>query len=630
MVTLHRHAPRAIGRSTGDRCPGASPADRGLALARTGTNSCSRGVHGGLIGYRWHDARNIDPLFPFGYGLSYTTFRYDGAELTSSPGAADGWHVGFTVTNTGPRDGTEVAQVYVGACSGDVKAAPKQLAGFTKVPLRRGESKRVSIDIDPRSMSSWSMTTHSWQPVSCAPTVYVGSSSRDVRLTVGGAGSSAGASPGGGSSAGGSRGGCAQGGGGGVGTPLALWLLLVLSRSRNCPMSSCRRWSPRGSSRRSTDATMKLMLRGLCSSALVTVVLACGGGQPQQPNEQPPAASAPPTQNSGSPPSLNPIVRENARSGDTAWQLTHRAPPGVLEGYAGAPSVDHGEALDVHVRADGPHKVRWQAWRMGWYGGAQGRLVASGGPVPVAQQPAPVPTPTGLIACNWPMTFVVQTDPTWTSGIYMVKLFRNDGFDAYVPFVVRADERKGVGVYEVPFTTYQAYNSWGGLSLYDGSPPAVEVSFDRPFVEGNGSGQYFWFEHFFVTWAESRGYDLTYLTNIDVDRDPTLLTGQKLFLVVGHDEYWSRPEREAVESALGDGTSIAAFSANTGYWQVRRAPTAARGGPSSAGSFAPTRRTHCAGPPSRPRAGAARLSASPRVRCSASSTAIGSSARGER
>ncbi len=341
-----------------------------------------------------------------------------------------------------------------------------------------------------------------------------------------------------------------------------------------------RRWCPpRGSSPRSTDATLKLMLRGLCSSALVTVVLACGGGQPQQPNEQPPAAFAPPTQSSGSPPSLNPIVLENARSGDTAWQLTHRAPPGVLEGYAGALSVDHGEALDVHVRADGPHEVRWQAWRMGWYGGAQGRLVASGGPVPVAQQPAPVPMPTGLIACNWPVTFVVQTDPTWTSGIYMVKLVRDDGFDAYVPFVVRADERKGVGVYEVPFTTYQAYNSWGGLSLYDGSPPAVEVSFDRPFVQGNGSGQYFWFEHFFVTWAESRGYDLTYLTNIDVDRDPTLLTGQKLFLVVGHDEYWSRPEREAVESALGDGTSVAAFSANTGYWQVRLEPARADGRP---------------------------------------------------
>jgi beta-glucosidase len=168
-------------------------------------------TEGGLIGYRWYDARNIDPLFPFGHGLSYTTFRYDGAQLTSSPGAV-GWQVGFTVTNAGSRDGTEVAQVYVGACGGDTHAGQKQLAGFAKVQLRAGEAKRVSVAIDPRSTSSWSSTTHSWQPAPCAPTVYVGSSSRDLRLTVGGAVSSAGS---------------AQDRGGSLGALLVLSLLLV-------------------------------------------------------------------------------------------------------------------------------------------------------------------------------------------------------------------------------------------------------------------------------------------------------------------------------------------------------------------------------------------------------------------
>jgi hypothetical protein len=177
-------------------------------------------TEGGLIGYRWYDARNIDPLFPFGYGLSYTTFRYDGAELTSSSAGDDSWQVGFTVTNAGPRDGTEVAQVYVGAC-GDAEARQKQLAGFTKVRLRAGEARRVSVDLDARSMSSWSTTTHSWQRGPCAPKVYVGSSSRDVRATVDGAGSSVGST--------GSSGGCAQGGGS-SGTLLVLSLLLVLSR----------------------------------------------------------------------------------------------------------------------------------------------------------------------------------------------------------------------------------------------------------------------------------------------------------------------------------------------------------------------------------------------------------------
>jgi beta-glucosidase len=218
-------------------------------------------TEGGLIGYRWYDARNIDPLFPFGHGLSYTTFRYDGATLTPSPDAAGTWQVGFTVTNTGSRDGTEVAQVYVGACGGDSYAGQKQLAGFTKVPLLAGEAKLVSVDIVPRSLSSWSITTHSWQPVSCAPTVYVGSSSRDVRLTVGGAGSSAGRSTGEGSSGGRSSGGCAQGGGGSLGALLVLSLLVLSRGGRHRPRA---RFSPsyRSNCRGEvTGATRALFLR---------------------------------------------------------------------------------------------------------------------------------------------------------------------------------------------------------------------------------------------------------------------------------------------------------------------------------------------------------------------------------
>lgn len=276
---------------------------------------------------------------------------------------------------------------------------------------------------------------------------------------------------------------------------------------------------------------------------------------------------------------LNPVAAENLRTGSDGWQLRHRAPPGILEGYAGAPSVQHGDSLDFHVRADGPHTLTWEVWRMGWYGGAQGRLVASGGPVPIAQQPTPAPTATGLIECHWPITLTVASDASWASGVYLMKLVRDDGFDAHVPFVVRADERKGAATFQASFTTYQAYNAWGGFSLYDGAPPAVEVSFDRPFLQGNGAGQYFRFEHYFVAWAESRGFDLTYLTNVDVDRDPSLVAGQKLFLSVGHDEYWSRREREGVEAALAGGTSLAFFSGNSAYWQIRLEPSRADGRP---------------------------------------------------
>ncbi len=178
------------------------------------------------------------------------------------------------------------------------------------------------------------------------------------------------------------------------------------------------------------------------------------------------------------------------------------------------------------------------------------------------------------------MTFTIATGPEWTSGLHLAKLVRDDGKECYVPFVVRADERKGVAVLQDSFTTWQAYNAWGGTSLYDpAGAPAVEVSYDRPFAQGNGAGQYFWFEHDFIVWAESRGLDLTYLTDLDVDLDPSLVAGQRLFLSVGHDEYWSRRQREGIEAALAGGTSLAFFSANTCYWQIRLEPSRVDGRP---------------------------------------------------
>lgn len=311
-------------------------------------------------------------------------------------------------------------------------------------------------------------------------------------------------------------------------------------------------------------------------AAAVAAAMCCGTPGP---SGSPPTREEPPAPAPSSPAAANPIPAENLNAGADRWQLRHRAPSGALEGYAGATSVQHGESLDVHVRADGDHQLAWEVWRMGWYGGAQGRRVASGGPVQVGFQATPAPTATGLIECHWPVTFTVDTDASWTSGVYIVKLIRDDGFDAHVPFVVRADERKGAAVFQASFTTYQAYNAWGGRSLYDGSPPAVEVSFDRPFAEEQGAGHYFKFEHWFVVWAESRGLDLTYVTNLDVDRDPSLLAGQKLFLSVGHDEYWSRREREAVEAALAAGTSLAFFSGNSAYWQIRLEPARDDGQP---------------------------------------------------
>jgi beta-glucosidase len=130
------------------------------------------------VGYRWYDATKQTPLFPFGFGLSYTTFGYTHLKISRKGRTAS---VSFTVTNTGSRAGSEVPQLYVD----DPAAAhepPKQLVGYTKVFLRPRRSVRVTLSLTRRSFSYWDTTVHKWR---AAPGLYridVGSSSRDILL----------------------------------------------------------------------------------------------------------------------------------------------------------------------------------------------------------------------------------------------------------------------------------------------------------------------------------------------------------------------------------------------------------------------------------------------------------------
>jgi beta-glucosidase len=136
----------------------------------------SEGVFGG---YRWYDQNGIEPLFPFGFGLSYTTFGYSHLKPKSDGKTP---RVQFTVTNTGARNGTEVAQVYVGQLPTAVPTPPKQLAGVARLTLRPGHSKRVTVELDPRSLSYWDTASQRWVTPSGDVSVLVGSSSRDIRL----------------------------------------------------------------------------------------------------------------------------------------------------------------------------------------------------------------------------------------------------------------------------------------------------------------------------------------------------------------------------------------------------------------------------------------------------------------
>ena len=131
---------------------------------------------GALIGYKWYDARDKKPLFPFGYGLSYTSFAYKNvaASLGGKPS------VRFTLTNTGKRAGTEVAQVYVATPDSPI---PRRLAGWAKAELAPGQSKQVTVALEPKAMANWDPKAKRWVMPRGDYMVSVGGSSRDPRLS---------------------------------------------------------------------------------------------------------------------------------------------------------------------------------------------------------------------------------------------------------------------------------------------------------------------------------------------------------------------------------------------------------------------------------------------------------------
>ena len=191
----------------------------------------------------------------------------------------------------------------------------------------------------------------------------------------------------------------------------------------------------------------------------------------------------------------NHVVAENELPGTATWTLTNPATKREIEGYASATSVLPGESIALHVSTSSP-AFRVEVFRMGWYDGLGARLVAS--PVTVAGGLRAVHSPdltTGLVSCNWPVSCVLTTNSSWATGVYLARLTAADsGKQSYVIFVVRDDGHSHDILFQLPVTTYQAYNYWGGKSLYPwgsgpavpwgtaSGRPAVKVSFDRPYA----------------------------------------------------------------------------------------------------------------------------------------------------
>jgi beta-glucosidase len=147
--------------------------------AVTGEAKPTFSVHydeGAEVGYKWYDAEHKPVLFPFGYGLSYTSYRYSALKL----GDGDGHSATFTVTNTGQPAGTEIAEVYAGLPAA-AEEPPKRLVGWARVALKPGESREVTVAVDPKYLSIYT-EQQSWKLLPGQYTFLVGGSSKDLPL----------------------------------------------------------------------------------------------------------------------------------------------------------------------------------------------------------------------------------------------------------------------------------------------------------------------------------------------------------------------------------------------------------------------------------------------------------------
>jgi N,N-dimethylformamidase beta subunit-like protein len=272
------------------------------------------------------------------------------------------------------------------------------------------------------------------------------------------------------------------------------------------------------------------------------------------------------------------LVSENSLPGDPDWNIRQLGAPGGVMGYAGQASVLPGEVITLYVSTTA-RSFRVSAFRMGWYGGDRARLVWRSGTVAGHRQRRPaLAGRTNTVEADWGPSLSVPADG-WPEGCYLLRLDAESGAQRFVPVTVRSARTAGKIVIKNSVETWQAYNAWGGYDLYHGpggpadyGNRALAVSLDRPY-DANGAYMFLFNERKLIELAERAGLPLAYVTGMDIAADPHLLAGASALFSLGHDEYWSPPERAHVTAARNAGTNIAFLGANAMFRRTRLAST---------------------------------------------------------
>ena len=296
------------------------------------------------------------------------------------------------------------------------------------------------------------------------------------------------------------------------------------------------------------------------------------------------------------PPVANPIACENSQPGTnpTVWRV-NGAGDDDIQGYASAMSVNVGGTVSFKVKSLNP-SYHADIYRLGYYGGDGARAIPGAqGLVPTntTAQPSCMVSNTniGLVDCgNWHVSLSWTVPSTAVSGVYIAHLTDSSGADSQIVFVVRNDSSHSDIVVQTSDETWQAYNTYGGNSLYtctvdcpDGNPKAYKaafkVSYNRPFSTADDDGGRSWLfsggEYPMIRYLEANGYDVSYISGLDTSTNGGLLLNHKVFISSGHDEYWTGQQRTNVEAARAAGVSLAFFTGNEVFWKTRLEPSTA-------------------------------------------------------
>ncbi|WP_020388556.1 N,N-dimethylformamidase beta subunit family domain-containing protein [Kribbella catacumbae] len=295
----------------------------------------------------------------------------------------------------------------------------------------------------------------------------------------------------------------------------------------------------------------------------------------------PPAAMPPvpvnamPSVRLGCPSSWPSTVVENVRPGTADWVIPSSM-NGALAAYLTQTSATCGDVVDIKVTSGNPVSI--VAYRMGYYQGLGAREIWRQDGVPTVVQAAPTTGGTAngnslrmTSAAHWTTTASIPVNATWVPGVYLIKV-SGGGAAAYAPLTIRDDSgTKHDLLIQQATTTWEAYNTYGGIGFYSGGVTggSGRLSSDRPYAEGQGSGQFLPLEQGLVFWAESKGLDVTYWTNHDLDEYGGQLPDRAgTVFLPAHDEYFSLPMRAALSQAINSGVNVANLGANTAYRRI--------------------------------------------------------------